>query len=137
MERETRSLAACVASAKPSNATIANGVYIDQFVRLGSSARHIMKAMAVEGQGNKRERGLSTDLCFQADHEFFRLQEESTYSIRVRDPSEIDFAQFRKRIDFRFAERFVLVHEADEVFHLADLLTESTERNGIHESLRC
>jgi hypothetical protein len=31
----------------------------------------ILEVMAVEGQGDKRERGLFTDLCFQADQAFF------------------------------------------------------------------
>ena len=61
-----------------------------------------------------------TDLCFQADIAFFfGLQGESTYIIGVGDPSELDLVQFCQRIDFRFPEGFVLVHEADEVFHLA------------------
>jgi hypothetical protein len=83
---------------------------------------HNLEAMAVEGQGDKRERGLFTDLCFQVD-QAFQLQGEATYSIGVRDPSEFDFAQFCQRIDFRFAERLVLVHKADQVFHLAVRLT--------------
>ena len=53
---------------------------------------HVLKAIAADGQGDKRERGLFTDLCFRAYHAFFRLQGESTYSIGVRYPSDIDFA---------------------------------------------
>ena len=54
MERATRSFAACVASSKPSKATIAKGVYVGSFVRLDSSTRHILlKVMAVEGQGEQ------------------------------------------------------------------------------------